>query len=67
MSTIDIQIFSIIISFVALLFAAYMFHWVKKQPSENETIKKISNIFFTSFTHLYIKTPKRFSVIFTPL
>ena len=44
MSTVDIQVFSIIISFVALLFAAYMFHWVKKQPNENETIKKISDI-----------------------
>ena len=35
---------SIIISVVALLFAAYMFSWVKKQPSENETIKKLAII-----------------------
>ena len=44
MSILGIQVFSIVISIVALLFAAYMFHWVKKQPSENETITKLSLI-----------------------
>ncbi|MBR6034205.1 MAG: sodium-translocating pyrophosphatase [Clostridia bacterium] len=44
MDILDIQTFSIIVSVVALLFAAYMFHWVKKQPSKNETIKKLSKI-----------------------
>ena len=44
MGIFDVQVFSIIISIVALLFAAYMYHWVKKQPSENETIQKIAVI-----------------------
>ncbi len=43
-SVLDIQAFSIIVSVVALLFAIYMYFWVKKQPSENETIQKISVI-----------------------
>ena len=42
--TVDFQVFSIIISVIAFIFAAYMFYWVKKQPSENETIEKISGI-----------------------
>ena len=44
MSLINVQVFSILVCLIAFAFAMYMFFWVKKQPSDNATIKKIGKL-----------------------
>lgn len=41
MNTTGIQIISILISLVAFAYAAWLYLWVKRQPSDNEKIKKV--------------------------
>ena len=44
MELFNVQIFSILVCLIAFAFAIYMFFWVKKQPSDNVTIKKIGKL-----------------------